>query len=153
MGTALGPLSDLSNQVSSGATSGLGSLLNSIPSGLSSGLALLFLLPVLGMFLRPILRLGGTFAYSLSALASAVIVCISSSMILVIQYVTALAQALKPRPINRNTLKVMLIAGLILGVFSLARYSLSHADRSLNQCLVHGKIDQQCVSKLGAERF
>jgi len=153
MGTTLGPLSDLSNQVSSGATSGFGSLLNSIPSGLSSGLALLFLLPVLGVFLRPILRLGGTFTHSLSALTSAAIVCVSSWMILLIQYITALAHALKPRPINPRALKVVLIAGIIFGVFSLARYSFSHTDRSLNACLIKGKIDQHCVRKLGGEKF
>lgn len=94
----LGPLTAIGAQASREATSAVGSLSNLIPSGWAAMAGLMLLLPVIGIFVRPFLRLGSAFTHSVSAIGSAALVCVSSWIVLVIHHLTALAHALRPHP-------------------------------------------------------
>lgn len=109
----LGQLTNIGDQLSREVTAATGSLSKFIPSGWTSGVALLLLLPLLGLVLQPALRLGGALTHSIAAIGSALIVCISSFTVLIIQHVTALVHALRPSPRLEPTLRIVVPAGAI----------------------------------------
>jgi len=109
----IGQLTNVSDQLSREVGAATGSLSQFIPSGWTSGIALLLLLPLFGLVFQPALRLGGALTHSIAAIGSALIVCISSFAVLLIQHVTALVHALRPSPQLQPILRIVVPAGLV----------------------------------------
>lgn len=206
----IGQLTGVGEQLSREVTSATRSLSQFIPSGWTFGIALLLLLPLLGLVVHPALRLGGALSHSIAAIGSALIVCISSFAVLLIQHLNALIYALRPSPRiepalrivvpvgvisyiayrtavplsyllgaaiitvlvlallrldtvqaarfarkmrGKRSLPIAVYVGIVACIISLAVYSLYLSRNSLHSCLVGGRIQQDCVAKLNAERF
>lgn len=78
----------------------------------SAGVVLgIFALPLLSMFVFPTLRVGGAVTHGVSAILSALALCVSSWITLIIQYVAALAVAMRPRPEYIPYLRFLVLGG------------------------------------------
>ncbi len=78
-------------------------------------MALLFLLPLVGIFLRPLLRLCSVATNSIAAIGSAVLVCVTSCIVLLIQFVTMFVQALRPSRAMLPIVQLAIVAALLVG--------------------------------------
>lgn len=94
----IGPLTQVGEQVSRDISSGANSFSHMLTSGWGAGLALLVLTPFIGIFVRPALRVAGALTNSAAAIISAMLVCVSSWIVLVTQHITVLGHALRPTP-------------------------------------------------------
>jgi hypothetical protein len=112
-------ISRIIEQVSGEASSALESVTRLVPGGWGSAIALLFLLPVFGIFLRPLLRLGGAATNSIAAIGSAAMVCVSSLIVMLIQYVTVCVQALRPSTALLPIVRLLIVAALIVTAIKL----------------------------------
>ena len=122
----IGQLTNVGDQLSREVSAATGSLSQFIPSGWTSGIALLLLLPLFGLVVQPALRLGGALTHSVAAIGSALIVCISSFAVLLIQHVTALVHALRPSPQLEPILRIVVPAGVVSYLVSRAAIPLSY---------------------------
>jgi hypothetical protein len=107
-------ISRIIEQATREASSSLQSVTQLVPGGWGGAIALLLLLPTVGIFLRPILRLSGAATQSIAAIGSAVMVCVSSWVVLLIQYVTVCAHALHPSRGVLPIVRLVLAAALIV---------------------------------------
>jgi hypothetical protein len=142
-------LNGVNSQLNQGVTSAVSGLSGLIPSGLGVAVALLLALPVLGAFIRPILRLCSAFTHSTSAIFSAVVLCISAWIILLVDHLTDITRFLKPSSKTRPAL----LAIMLCGVAIIAIYSLYNHEKGINSCLVNGKVQTECLARQNAERF
>jgi hypothetical protein len=111
------PLKNIGGQVGNEVSSSLSTLSNSVPWEWVLALGGLLVLPIVGVFSRPFMRLGLAALNSASAIASAILVCISSWCVLLINYLTALTQLLRPNPL---LLKALLVLAGVWGVMVVA---------------------------------
>jgi hypothetical protein len=142
-------LNGITSQLDRGVTSAFSGLSGMIPSGLGVAIALLFILPLLGVFVRPILRLCATFTHSTSAIFRALLVCLSTWIILLVNHLTDITRFLKPSSKTRPALLAIMLCGVAIIVI----YSLYSGENSINSCLVHGKVQAECLARQKAERF
>ena len=110
----IGQITQISDQLGRELSTATGSLSQFIPSGWTSGIAILLLLPFFGLVVQPALRLGGALTHSISAIGSALIVCIASFTVLLIQHVTTLVHALRPSPRLEPILRIVVPAGVVM---------------------------------------
>ena len=111
------PLKNIGGQVGNEVSSSLSTLSHSVPWEWILALGGLLVLPIVGAFFRPFMRLGLAALNSSSAIASAILVCISSWCVLLINYLTAFTQLLRPNPL---LLKALLVLAGIWGVMAVA---------------------------------
>ena len=111
---SLGQVTSVLQQATREISSLPGTLPNISGSGWIIALGFLFFLPFVSMFIRPILRLGATFMYCVSAVGSSLLTLASSLLIAVLQWLTVLTEALRPSsalvPILRPAIAIALIA-------------------------------------------
>jgi hypothetical protein len=82
-------------------------------SGWIIAIGFLFLLPFVSMFIRPILRLGATFTYCVSAVGSSLLTLASSLLIVILQWLTVLAEAVRPSSALVPIIRLVIPLGLI----------------------------------------
>jgi hypothetical protein len=130
------------------------SISNLIPSGWGLGVSLLLLLPFVGALIRPFTRLGISALNALSAIMSALIFCISSWMVALIEYITLLGRAIRPSPRAMPIIGAILIVSVVAVLFTtLSLYAFNSPPKDIASCLVHGEIKDSCLSKLNAKAF
>lgn len=106
-------LTNVSDQLSQEVSAATGSLSQFVPSGWTSSIALLLLLPLFGLVIQPVLRLGGALTQSIAAIGSALIVFFSSFAVLLIQHATTLVHALRPSPQLEPIFRIVVPAAVV----------------------------------------
>ena len=100
------------------ATREISSLPETLPNISGSGwiiaIGFLFFLPFVSMYIRPILRLGATFTYCVSAVGSSLLTLASSLLLVILQWLTVLAEALRPSSALVPIIRLVLPLGLIV---------------------------------------
>jgi hypothetical protein len=109
---------------------------NMMSSGWGVGFSLLFLLPFVGALIRPFMRLGTSSLNGVSTIASALIFCVSSWMVTLIEYITLIGRALRPSPRVLPVIKVVVAIATVANVWTTASIYASKA---------HGKISLPVV--------
>jgi hypothetical protein len=123
------PLKNIGGQVGSEVSSSMSSLSHAVSWEWALALGALLALPILGAFSRPVVRLALAVLDSFSAIVSAILVCISTWCVLIINYVTALARTLRPNPV---LLQVLLAGVAVWGALTvIAQKSLLYQSPSV----------------------
>ena len=147
-------LSGFMPRVGSDLGSAGSSISNMIPSGWSLGLAFLFILPFIGAIIRPFTRLGAASLNAISAIASALIFCASSWIVSLLAYITLLGRAIRPGPRALPVIRAVFIIATVAVLFlTLSLYAFNRPRRDLASCIVHGEINNSCLSELKADAF
>jgi hypothetical protein len=108
----VGSISNITEQVSREASSAAQASSHLFSSGWGTAFTLLLLLPVISLFTRPLLRLAATSTHSISAIGSALITCLSSWVITLIQLLTTVAYAIRPTPRMMPFIRVAMATGI-----------------------------------------
>jgi hypothetical protein len=149
MADILQAVNGISSQLGQEVSSAFGAVSGLVPSGLVAGLTLLLVLPVIGVFARPLLRLGGAITHTTSAIIVAVLVCISAWIVLVIDHLTDMTAALRPGAKTRPVLLAVMLSGLVV----LVAYAFQRSEKGLNSCVVNGQVQGGCLARHNAVRF
>lgn len=142
-------LNGITSSLNQAASSGVSALSGLVPAGWGTAIALLLMLPLVGVFAGPLLRLGAAVTQSVSAIVVAVLMCVSAWVILVIAHLTDMSRALRPGPKTRPVLLLLVVGGIAV----LAVIAFQRSERSLNSCVVGGAILGECLARHNAVRF
>lgn len=110
----VGEFSTITQGLSSQLNSLFGGLPRATPSILLIGIGALFVLPFVGMFFRPVMRILIACMYSISNIGSALLLCVSAWCVTLIEVVTLLGRAIRPGPKTEAIIR-MLVPAVVVG--------------------------------------